>query len=76
VANGPPHPKTYDDVAHQIAQIYAFRGEPDLAFEWLDRAYDQRDSGLVFIKGDPLLINIQHDSRYHAFLKKMRPPLN
>lgn len=40
------------DAAYQIAQVHAFRGETDLAFEWLERAYDQRDGGLADIKGD------------------------
>jgi eukaryotic-like serine/threonine-protein kinase len=67
--------KNYDGAAYQIAEIYAFRGEADRAFEWLDRAYNQRDSGLVFVKGDPLLNRIQGDPRYRAFLKKMRLPV-
>jgi hypothetical protein len=29
--------------AYQIAEVYAFRNQPDEAFEWLDRAYTQRD---------------------------------
>jgi serine/threonine-protein kinase len=63
------------DGAYQIAQIYALRGESDRAFEWLERAYAQRDSGLVQIKGDPLLKSIEHDPRHAAFLQKMRLPL-
>ena len=34
------------EAAYQIAEVHAFRGEADLAFEWLERAYDQRDGGL------------------------------
>lgn len=30
--------------AFQIAEIYAYRGESEKAFEWLERAYAQRDS--------------------------------
>jgi hypothetical protein len=41
--------------AFQIAEVYAFRGEADAAFTWLERAYEQRDSGLSDVKGDPLL---------------------
>jgi TolB-like protein/Tfp pilus assembly protein PilF len=59
------------DWAYQIAEIYAFRGEADSAFEWLDRAYSQRDAGLVSIKADPLLRPIQADTRYKALLRKM-----
>ncbi|MCI0416097.1 protein kinase [bacterium] len=62
--------------AFQVAQIYAYRGETDKAFEWLDRAYDLRDSGMALIKGDPMLRNIERDPRHAALLKKMRLPLN
>jgi hypothetical protein len=40
--------------ALHIAQVYAFRGEADEAFQWLDRAYLQKDPGLVGMKGDAL----------------------
>ena len=60
------------DAAYQIAEAYAFRGEADSAFEWLDRAYSQRDGGLTEIIGDPLMKSLEHDPRYLEFLKKMR----
>ena len=62
------------DSAYQIAEIYAYRGEKDKAFDWLERAYKQRDGGLAAIKGDPLLNNIEKDYRYTAFMKKMKLP--
>ncbi len=62
------------DFAYQIAEVYAFRGEADRAFAWLERAYVQRDGGLTEMKGDPLLKNLERDPRYAAFLKKMRLP--
>ena len=49
--------------------------ETSQAFEWLERAYAQRDAGLVLVKGDPLLEDLEPDPRYKAFLKKMRLPL-
>ncbi len=64
------------DGAFQIAEAYAFRGQADRAFAWLDRAYVQRDPGLSDTKGDPLLKSLEPDPRYPAFLKKMRLPLN
>lgn len=60
--------------AFQIAEAHAFRGEIDPAFEWLERAYVQRDAGLADIKGDPLLRNLEGDARYVAFLQKMQLP--
>ena len=66
--------KYHADWAYQIAEMYAFRGEADRAFEWLDRAYAQRDPGLAEMTGDPLLKSLERDPRYATFLKKMRLP--
>jgi TolB-like protein/Tfp pilus assembly protein PilF len=63
-----------DDWASGIASVHAFRREPDAAFEWLDRAYDQKDEDLYLIKGNPLFRNIVRDPRYAAFLSKMKLP--
>jgi TolB-like protein len=60
--------------ASEIARVYAFRGEKDRAFEWLERAFDLRDEDLYVIKGDPLFKNLEGDPRYKAFLKKMNLP--
>jgi TolB-like protein/Flp pilus assembly protein TadD len=62
-----PHP-------YLIAQVYAFRGESDEAFKWLDRAYSQRDPSLVFVKSQPMFRHLVSDPRYKAFLKKMNLP--
>ena len=67
--------KHQDTAAYQIAQIYAFRGESDKAFEWLERAYNQRDGGLSSVKSDPTFKKIENDPRYTVFLKKMKLPL-
>jgi TolB-like protein/Tfp pilus assembly protein PilF len=66
--------KHHTDSAFQIAQAYAFRGEADKSFEWLERAYQQRDPGLTAIKTDPLLKYLHQDQRYAELLKKMRLP--
>jgi TolB-like protein/class 3 adenylate cyclase/Tfp pilus assembly protein PilF len=62
------------DAPYQIAEVYAFRKEPDRAFEWLERAYVERDSGLSEMKGDPLVKTLDRDPRFAAFLKKMGLP--
>jgi serine/threonine protein kinase/tetratricopeptide (TPR) repeat protein len=61
--------------AFQIAEVYAHRGEVDRAFEWLERAYAQRDSGLSQLKGQPHFKRLERDPRYAALLEKMRLPL-
>jgi tetratricopeptide (TPR) repeat protein len=60
--------------AYNIATIYAFRNEPDKAFEWLGRAYAQHNTGLVETKVDPLLKSLRNDPRYAALLKKLNLP--
>jgi tetratricopeptide (TPR) repeat protein len=65
----------YADSAFQIAEVYAFRGETDNAFEWLERAYAQRDGGLAELKGNPLLKSLERDRRYAPFLKKIHLPV-
>lgn len=60
--------------AYQIAEVYAWRGEKDLAFEWLQRAYRQEDGGLAYTKMDLQLDSLRSDPRYAAFLKKLNFP--
>ena len=62
------------DWTSEVARVYAFRGERDQALAWLDKAYQLRDVDLYFIKGDPLLKNLESDPRYKAFLRKMNLP--
>ncbi len=64
-----------NDCAFQIAEVYAYRGETDIAFEWLDRAYRQRDAGAPELKTDPLVRSLRQDRRYTELLKKMRLPM-
>ncbi len=60
--------------AYQVAQAYAFRGETDNAFDWLEQAYDNRDSGLTNMLVDPLVANLHDDPRWTALLDKMGLP--
>jgi tetratricopeptide (TPR) repeat protein len=58
--------------AKETAELYAFRGETDKAFEWLDRAYAQHDGGIANLKLSPFLRNLHSDPRYEAMLVKMK----
>ena len=53
---------------------YAYRDDHDLALQWLERAYRQKDTGFVEIIGEPLFKNLANDARYKAFLHKMKLP--
>jgi len=61
--------KTYD-----IAELYAWRGEKDKAFEWLDRAYQQRSSDLYGFRNDAAFASLRGDARFAAMLRKMNLP--
>jgi tetratricopeptide (TPR) repeat protein len=58
--------------AYEIAGVYAFRGEADAAFAWLDRAFQQRMGALANLKIDPLLQNLRGDPRYGALLRRAK----
>jgi serine/threonine protein kinase/predicted Zn-dependent protease len=64
-----------NEAAFQIAEVYAYRGEVDKALDWLDRAYEQHDSGLIELKIDPLLNAVRQNPRYLQLLEKMQLPL-
>jgi TolB-like protein/Tfp pilus assembly protein PilF len=61
--------------AYNVAQVYACRGDYDRAFQWLERAYAQRDGGMFLVKVDPLLKNLRADARFKALLKRLHLPV-
>ncbi|MCH7538079.1 MAG: tetratricopeptide repeat protein [Proteobacteria bacterium] len=60
--------------AYHVAHAYAFRGEIDNAFDWLEQAYDNHDSGLTEMLLHSLLANLHDDPRWEPFLDKMGLP--
>ncbi|VUX56238.1 conserved membrane protein of unknown function [uncultured Woeseiaceae bacterium] len=60
--------------AYQVAEAFAFRGEIDHAFDWLEQAYDNRDSGLLSVLADPTFANLHDDPRWEPLLDKMGLP--
>lgn len=63
-----------DDWSYWVAGAYAYRRDVDRAIEWLDRAYNEKDVDLAFIKVEPIFDRIKTDPRYEAFLRKMNLP--
>ena len=57
--------KAREGFAYQIAEVYAVRGEKDKAFEWLQIAFDDRDTGMLSLLVDPLLRSLRDDPRYN-----------
>ena len=60
--------------ALQVAQVHAWRGERDLAFEWLDRAAAQLDSGLVRLRYELPLAGLRADPRFAALVARLGLP--
>jgi hypothetical protein len=56
------------DATYQIGEAYAFRGEVDAAFEWLER---DRANAFGEMMWDPLLRNLHSDPRWEPFLRTM-----
>jgi TolB-like protein/lipoprotein NlpI len=60
--------------ALQVAEVYAFRGEIDLAFDWLQQAYDNRDPGITSMLVIPELTGLHDDPRWESMRDKLRLP--
>ena len=59
------------DAACNIAWVYAFRGDADQAFAWLDKAVAYHDSGLAEVVAENLFDKIHRDPRWLPFLRKI-----
>jgi TolB-like protein/thioredoxin-like negative regulator of GroEL len=57
----------------QVAETYAYFGNADKAFEWLNRAVTS-DPGIIWLHNDPLCVGLTGDPRYPAILKRMNLP--
>jgi len=62
--------RTYVD-AYYITGIYAGLGEKDHAFEWLNKAYDERSPSMSFLKIEPFFDSLRNDPRYTELLRKV-----
>ncbi len=59
---------------YQVAQVYAVRGEREKAFEWLQIAFDNHDTGMLALLVDPLLNDLRDDPRYKNLIARMAFP--
>lgn len=63
-----------DASAYQYASIYADWGNSARALEWLDTALRVHDSGLIFLKTDPLMDSVRNEPRFRAVMQELRFP--
>jgi eukaryotic-like serine/threonine-protein kinase len=54
------------------AQLYVTLDQRDRAFEWLDRAYQDRRGWLAYLKIEPMLDGVRDDARFQRMLERMR----
>jgi len=57
--------------AFRIALVHVGLGEKDRAFEWLDKAVEERDSWLIYLKAKPDFDPLRSDPRYAALLRRI-----
>ncbi len=55
----------------EIALIYSHLGELDVAFEWAERAIEQRDASVLILKTNPIWDPLRADPRFPSLLRKM-----
>jgi len=66
--------KGKDQPAMDLAGLYSYLGERDEAFKWLEKAYEQRDGNLSWLRVDPVWDNIRDDPRFKDLLKRLNLP--
>ena len=54
-----------------FALVYAGLGNKDSALEWLQKAIDDRQGWVTFIKTEPMLDNLRSDPRFEELLGRM-----
>ncbi|HVP12455.1 MAG TPA: tetratricopeptide repeat protein, partial [Phycisphaerae bacterium] len=57
-----------------IAAEYAALGDADRAFQWLDRAYQQRCGELLFVSVNPMFDPLRSDPRFDDLLRRIGLP--
>jgi tetratricopeptide (TPR) repeat protein len=59
------------DAAYYIATVYAYRGENDRAFEWLEKAVINQNQNLFTIASEPQFERLHDDPRWLALLRRL-----
>jgi eukaryotic-like serine/threonine-protein kinase len=58
--------------SYSIAEAYMRMGEKEKAFDWLEKAYEEHDSGLVSLAVEPMFDRARSDPRYRDILRRMK----
>ena len=60
-----------ETMAFQIAEVHAFRGNKNEAFDWLQTALDTKDAGLTVLLGNPAFNDLTFDARFQSLVEKL-----
>jgi tetratricopeptide (TPR) repeat protein len=66
--------KVGDGSSWWIAAVHARLGDKDTAFEWLERAFQERATFLIFVKFHPLFEALHGDPRFDDLVKRIGIP--
>jgi hypothetical protein len=58
----------------RIAALSALAGDTAQALTWLERAYAERNPGLIFLRTDPSFASVRANPRYRRVERAMRFP--
>jgi lipopolysaccharide biosynthesis regulator YciM len=56
---------------YDIAFIYCGLGDKEKAFEWLEKAYKEKEEGMEYLKVDPAWEILRSDPRFKSLLKRL-----
>ena len=62
--------------AYHIAEVYLGLGNKDLAYKWLDQAYENRDVELVWLRVSPVFDSLRSESRFTDLSRAVSPALH
>lgn len=60
--------------AFYCGQIYSGLGETEKAFEWLEKAFDRRETEMVWLKIEPQFDNLRQDPRFNDLIQRVGFP--
>jgi serine/threonine-protein kinase len=61
--------------AYEMALAYIGLDDKERAFEWLEKAYEERSLNAIFMRVDPAFDNLRSDPRYTDLLRRLGLPL-
>ena len=61
--------------ACHVAEVHIGLGQKDIAYQWLDRAYETRDVELVWLKINPVYDSVRTETRFQNLTRAVNPIL-